>query len=123
MGRPVAGRSIVFPDQRFVQARYRQRVWAQGPAPLQSGRRHRRGGTGDADGVPNGVVVAKRQVPADGRATGASLQLTAASGSQTAITTFSDAPNKIVSENQNAGTPKSVWAIHGSIANQGDSQI
>jgi len=37
--------------------------------------------------------------------------------------TFSDAPNKIVTENQNTGTPQSVWAIHGSIANQGDSQI
>ena len=81
------------------------------------------GGTGDADGLANGAVVAQWQVPADGSATGAVLQLTAASDSQTAITTFSDAPNKIVSENLNAGTPKSVWAIHGSIANQGDSQI
>ena len=81
------------------------------------------GGTGDADGLANGTVVAKWQVPADGSATGALLQLTATSDSQTAITTFSDAPNKIVSENLNAGTPKSVWAIHGSIANQGDSQI
>ena len=81
------------------------------------------GGTGDADGLANGTVVAKWQVPADGSATGAMLQLTATSGSQTATTTFSDAPNKIVSENQNAGTAKSVWAIHGSIDNQGDSQI
>ena len=81
------------------------------------------GGTGDADGLANGAVVAQWQVPADGSATGATLQLTATSDSQTAITTFSDAPNKIVSENLNAGTPKSVWAIHGSIANQGDSQI
>jgi N,N-dimethylformamidase beta subunit-like protein len=32
-------------------------------------------------------------------------------------------PNKIVTENQNTGTPQSVWAIRGSIANQGDSQI
>ena len=81
------------------------------------------GGTGDADGLANGAVVAQWQVPADGSATGAVLQLTATSDSQTAITTFSDAPNKIVSENLNAGTPKSVWAIHGSIANQGNSQI
>ena len=81
------------------------------------------GGTGDADGLANGTVVAQWQVPADGSATGATLQLTATSDSQTATTTFSDAPNKIVTENQNAGTPKSVWAIHGSIANQGDSQI
>jgi hypothetical protein len=81
------------------------------------------GGTGDADGLANGTVVAKWQVPADGSATGARLQLTATSGSQTAITTFSDAPNKIVSENLNTGTPESVWSIHGSIANQGDSQI
>ena len=81
------------------------------------------GGTGDTDGVANGTVVAQWQVPADGRATGAMLQLTAVSGSQTATTTFSDAPNKIVTENQKAGTAKSVWSIHGSIANQGDSQI
>ena len=81
------------------------------------------GGTGDSDGVANGTVVAQWQVPADGRATGAMLQLTAVSGSQTATTTFSDAPNKIVTENQKAGTAKSVWSIHGSIANQGDSQI
>ena len=81
------------------------------------------GGAGDADGLANGTVVARWQVPADGSATGAMLQLTAISNAQTAITTFSDAPNKIVSENLNAGTPKSVWAIHGSIANQGDSQI
>src|SRR5687767_7754948 len=45
------------------------------------------------------------------------------SDSQTAITTFSDAPNKIVSENLKAGTTQSTWAIHGSIANQGDSDI
>ena len=76
------------------------------------------GGTGDSDGRANGTVVAKWQVPSDGSATGARLQLTATSGSQTAITTFSDAPNKIVSENLNAGTPESVWSIHGSIANQ-----
>ena len=81
------------------------------------------GGTGDADGLANGTVVATWQVPADGSATGATLQLTATSDGQTAITTFSDAPNKIVTENLNTGTPQSVWAIHGSIANQGDSQI
>ena len=81
------------------------------------------GGAGDADGLANGTVVAQWQVPADGSATGAMLQLTATSDSQTAITTFSDAPNKISTENQLAGTAKSVWAIHGSIANQGDSQI
>ena len=31
--------------------------------------------------------------------------------------------NPIVLENQKPGTPQSTWAIHGSIANQGDSQI
>ncbi|MDB5609049.1 MAG: cadherin-like/VCBS repeat-containing protein [Bradyrhizobium sp.] len=81
------------------------------------------GGMGDVDGRANGAIVTKWQVPADGSATGAELRLTATSDGQTAITTFSDAPNKIVSENLKAGTPKSVWAIHGSIANQGDSQI
>jgi hypothetical protein len=81
------------------------------------------GGTGDADGLANGTVIARWQIPTDGSATGASLQLTATSDGQTAIRTFSDAPNKIVTENLNAGTPTSVWAIHGSIANQGDSQI
>ena len=81
------------------------------------------GGAGDADGLANGTVVAQWQVPANGSATGALLQVTATSDSQTAITTFSDAPNKISTENQLAGTAKSVWAIHGSIANQGDSQI
>ena len=48
------------------------------------------GGFGDSDGLANGVVVAKWQVPVDGSATGATLQLTATSGSQTATTTFSD---------------------------------
>ncbi|MDB5567130.1 N,N-dimethylformamidase beta subunit family domain-containing protein, partial [Caballeronia mineralivorans] len=81
------------------------------------------GGTGDADGLTNGTVIAKWQVPADGSATGAVLQLIVTSDNHTAITTFSDAPNKIVSENLNVGAPKSAWAIHGSIANQGDSQI
>ena len=81
------------------------------------------GGAGDLDGRANGTVVANWQVPADGRATGAQLQLTATSNGQTATTTFSDAANKIVTENQKAGTPQSVWAIHGSIANEGDSQI
>jgi hypothetical protein len=81
------------------------------------------GGTGDADGLANGTVIARWQIPADGSATGASLRLTATSDGQTAIRTFSDAPNRIVTENLNAGTPTSVWAIHGSIANQGDSQI
>ena len=81
------------------------------------------GGPGDADELANGRVVTRWQVPVDGSATGATLQLTATSGSQTATTTFSDAPNKIVLENQKAGIAKSVWAIHGSIANQGDSQI
>ena len=52
------------------------------------------GGTGDADGLANGTVVAKWQVPADASATGAKLQLTATSGSQTAITTFSDAQRR-----------------------------
>ena len=32
-------------------------------------------------------------------------------------------PIKSSTENLKAGTPQSVWAIHGSIANQGDSQI
>ncbi|WP_247821498.1 DUF4082 domain-containing protein [Bradyrhizobium sp. 187] len=81
------------------------------------------GGSGDVDGLLNGTVVARWQVPADGRATGATMKLTATSGSQTATTTFTDANNKIVTENQNAGTPESVWAIHGSFDNQGDSQI
>ncbi|SPP93895.1 DUF4082 domain-containing protein [Bradyrhizobium vignae] len=81
------------------------------------------GGTGDLDGRVNGTVVAQWQVPADGRATGATLQLTATSGGQTATATFSDASNKIVTENQLAGTPQSTWAIHGSIASKGDSQI
>ncbi|MCK1535425.1 MULTISPECIES: DUF4082 domain-containing protein [unclassified Bradyrhizobium] len=81
------------------------------------------GGIGDMDGLANGTVAAQWQVPADGRATGATLQLTATSGAQTGTTTFSDASNKIVTENQLPGTPKSTWAIHGSIANQGDSQI
>jgi VCBS repeat-containing protein len=81
------------------------------------------GGAGDADGLANGTVVAQWQVPANGSATGALLQVTATSDSQIAITTFSDAPNKISTENQLAGTAKSVWAIHGSIANRGDSQI
>ena len=31
--------------------------------------------------------------------------------------------NPIVLENQKPGTPESTWAIHGSIDNQGDSQI
>ena len=48
------------------------------------------GGLGDSDGLANGIVVAKWQVPVDGSATGATLQLTATSGSQTATTTFSD---------------------------------
>ncbi|OSJ06813.1 DUF4082 domain-containing protein [Bradyrhizobium canariense] len=81
------------------------------------------GGIGDMDGLANGTVVAQWQVPADGRATGATLQLTATSGAQTGTATFSDAGNKIVTENQLPGTPKSTWAIHGSIANAGDSQI
>ena len=81
------------------------------------------GGVGDVDGLANGTVVAQWQVPGDGSATGALLQLTATSDGQTAITTFSDAPNKIVTENENAGTPESVWAIHGSFDNEGDPQI
>ncbi|EIG57075.1 DUF4082 domain-containing protein [Bradyrhizobium sp. WSM1253] len=81
------------------------------------------GGRGDLDGVPNGTVVSQWQVPADGSATNATLQLVATSGGRTATATFSDASNEIVTENQLAGTPKSVWSIHGSIANQGDSQI
>src|SRR5262249_50806557 len=81
------------------------------------------GGSGDADGLTNGAVVAQWQVPADGSAAGAVLQLTAASDGQTAITTFSDAPNKTATENQKAGTSESVWAIPGSMDNEGDSQI
>ena len=71
------------------------------------------GGTGDSDGVVNGTVVAQWQVPADGRATGAVLQLTAVSGSQTATTTFSDASNVVVLENQKPGNPESEWGIDG----------
>ena len=81
------------------------------------------GGAGDLDGRVNGTVIANWQVPADGRATGAQLQLTATSNGQSATTTFGDAANKTVTENQKAGTPQSVWAIHGSIASEGDSQI
>jgi hypothetical protein len=81
------------------------------------------GGAGDLDGLANGTVVANWLVPADGRATGAELQLSAISNGHTAGTTFSDAANKIATENQLAGTPESVWSIHGSIANAGDSQI
>ena len=81
------------------------------------------GGVGDTDGLANGTLVAQWQVPSDGSATGAMLKLTATSGGQSAIATFSDAPNKIVLENQKTGTPESTWAIHGSIDNQGDSQI
>ena len=33
------------------------------------------------------------------------------------------ASNSIVLENQKAGTPESTWAIHGSMANQGNTQI
>ena len=83
----------------------------------------RDGGVGDADGLVNGTVVAQWQVPANGTATGATLRITATSGNLVATTTFSDAPNKISIENQLAGTPNSVWSIHGSIANVGDSQI
>ena len=71
------------------------------------------GGPGDSDGLANGVVVTQWQVPADGSATGATLQLTATSGSQTATTTFSDAPNKVVLENQKPGNPESEWGIDG----------
>ena len=78
------------------------------------------GEVGDADGLANGTVVAQWQVPVDGSATGAKLQLTATSGSQKATATFSDAPNRTVLENQKAGTAESVWAIHGSIDNIGN---
>ena len=81
------------------------------------------GGSGDTDGVANGVVVATWQVPGDGSATGATLQLNATSGGQTATTTFSDAPNAIVLENQKAGNPVSQWGIHGAIDGVGDSNI
>ncbi|SCB08532.1 VCBS repeat-containing protein [Bradyrhizobium shewense] len=81
------------------------------------------GAVGDMDGLANGTVVAQWQVPADGRATGATLQLTAISGAQTGTATFSDAGNKIVTENQLPGTPESTWGIHGSFENEGDSQI
>ncbi|MGO4840656.1 hypothetical protein AB4144_51240, partial [Rhizobiaceae sp. 2RAB30] len=81
------------------------------------------GGTGDTDGKANGVVEAQWHVPADGSATGATLRVTAGSAGQTASAIFSDAANKIVTENQQAGTPESTWAIHGSMDNQGDTQI
>src|SRR5262249_59062305 len=48
---------------------------------------------------------------------------TTTSAATAAVTNSGTAPNKIVTENLNTGTPQSVWAIHGSIANQGDSQI
>ena len=76
------------------------------------------GGTGDADGIANGTVVAAWQVPADGRATGALLQLAATSNGRTAITTFSDAPNAIVLENMLPGNPESEWLV-----NQSDPTI
>ena len=71
------------------------------------------GGAGDFDGLANGAVVAQWQVPADGSATDAKLQLTATSGSQTATTTFSDASNEVVLENQKPGNPESEWGIDG----------
>ena len=64
------------------------------------------GGTGDPDGVANGTVVAQWQVPADGRATGAMLQLTAVSGSQTATTTFTDAPIRLLPKTRKPALPK-----------------
>jgi hypothetical protein len=81
------------------------------------------GGLGDTDGLANGVVVTQWQVPADGRATGATLQLTATSGSRTATTTFSDAPSKVALENQKTGNPMSEWGIHGDIETPGDTNI
>ena len=96
---------------------------ANGIADVYTPFRVKDGGAGDLDGLANGTVVANWLVPADGRATGAELQLSAISNGHTASTTFSDAANKIATENQLAGTPESVWSIHGSIANAGDSQI
>ncbi|MFK4539623.1 VCBS repeat-containing protein [Bradyrhizobium ottawaense] len=96
---------------------------ANGVADLYTPFTIKDGGIGDMDGLGNGTVVAQWQVPADGRATGATLQLTATSGTQTGTTTFRDASNRIVTENQLPGTPKSTWTIHGSIASQGDSEI
>jgi hypothetical protein len=69
------------------------------------------GGAGDSDAIANGVVVAKWQVPVDGTATGATLRLTASSGGNAATTTFADAANPIVLENQKPGTPMSVWWV------------
>ena len=66
------------------------------------------GGLGDSDGLANGVVVPQWQVPSDGSATGATLQLTATSGNQTTTTTFSDF-SRIVIENNQTGTPRSYW--------------
>ena len=53
------------------------------------------GGMGDLDGIANGIVVANWQVPADGSATGASMQLTVTSDGQSAITNFTDAAIKL----------------------------
>src|SRR5262245_54113809 len=69
------------------------------------------GGSGDSDGLVNGGVVTEWHVPSDGSATGATLQLTATSGNQTATTTFTDAANPIVTENARAGTPQSYWNV------------
>ena len=81
------------------------------------------GGAGDLDGKVNGVVVAQWRVPANGQATGADLEVSATADGQSTTAFFSDAANKIVTENQKAGTPMSAWSIHGSLTNEGDSQI
>lgn len=82
------------------------------------------GGLGDADGLANGTIITGWQVPGDGSATGAGLNLTVTNGNASATTTFTDAAtNKITVENQKAGTSQDVWAIHGSISNGGDEEI
>ena len=71
------------------------------------------GQAGDLDGLANGRVAAQWHVPADGSATNATLELTATSGTRTATTTFSDASNEVVLENQKPGNPESEWGIDG----------
>src|SRR5262249_46295509 len=59
----------------------------------------------------------------DARITDIAGNTSGASTNYTVTINSGAAPSKIVTENLNTGTPQSVWAIHGSIANQGDSQI
>ena len=68
------------------------------------------GADGDLDGAVNGTIIANWSVPSDGSATLATLQVTASSDGQTATATFTDS-NRIILENQKAGTPQSYWNV------------